>query len=616
MIEMLLPERMRPVRLTSPEHLGKPLLEHFAQARRRMGRAAWLSSPIGLLALLPSIFTLEVFDRVIFRQGFSTLVALLAGVAVALIVEWTLRRRRSANLREAGALIDWGLSSTLLDKMLGQPLRTLEDRPAASWVALFRDVGAVRTLLTGPVVQSLFDLPLAVFAIVIVGLVALPVLPVVLGMVCVFAAMAWWFADEVKQGKVAELQQARSLDMFTAEMCRARESVKALAQHESVAAQWKTGYEQWLAESFSRGSEMEETKELTHSLLIASSIVITATGAVAVANQWMSIGGLIAANMLAIKAISPIATLSGAWRQLAQSIEAARRLDKVFAQPSETGSAGVSLPRPKGAMTLDEVSFRYDEQSEPVFKKVSLSLAPAQFYSVVGKNGVGKSTLLKLVTGLYRPDEGRVLIDEYDLQQFSRHETASWIATLSQNVYFLDGTIADQLRRAAPETTDEQIVKACKLTGVHSFISRLPQGYATVMREGGRTLSAGVRRKIALAQVLLRNPAVLVLDEPTNDLDHMSELQLIASLRLIAKMRTVIVVTHSAELVASSDVALAVSGDGDVQVMTPVQALGAYFSPPKAEKKTAHAAQSPLEPSLGVVGPDLGLATAVPGELH
>ncbi|EWS62708.1 Alpha-hemolysin translocation ATP-binding protein HlyB [Hydrogenophaga sp. T4] len=267
-------------------------------------------------------------------------------------------------------------------------------------------------------------------------------------------------------------------------------------------------------------------------------------------------------------------------------------------------------------MTLDEVSFRYDEQSEPVFKKVSLTLAPAQFYSVVGKNGVGKSTLLKLVTGLYRPDEGRVLIDEYDLQQFSRHETASWIATLSQNVYFLDGTIADQLRRAAPETTDEQIVKACKLTGVHSFISRLPQGYATVMREGGRTLSAGVRRKIALAQVLLRNPAVLVLDEPTNDLDHMSELQLIASLRLIAKMRTVIVVTHSAELVASSDVALAVSGDGDVQVMTPVQALGAYFSPPKAEKKPVQAAPSPLEPSLGVVGPDLGLAIAVPGELH
>jgi len=219
---------------------------------------------------------------------------------------------------------------------------------------------------------------------------------------------------------------------------------------------------------------------------------------------------------------------------------------------------------------------------------------------------VGKSTLLKLITGLYRPDEGRVLIDEYDLQQFSRHETATWIATLSQTVYFLDGSIAEQLRRAAPDLADDMIVKACKLTGVHSFISRLPQGYATVMREGGRTLSAGVRRKIALAQVLLRNPAVLVLDEPTNDLDHMSELQLIASLRLIAKLRTVIVVTHSAELVAGSDVALAVSGDGDVRVMTPVQALSLYFSPPKAEQPASPAARH-LVPTL---------ATEVAGDLH
>lgn len=613
MIWMLLPDRMRPVRPGLPERLGPVLLEHFAQARRRLARAAWLSTPIGLLALLPSIFTLEVFDRVIFRQGFSTLVALLAGVGVALLVEWLLRRRRSASLREAGALIDWGLSSTLLEKMLGQPLRTLEERPAASWVALFRDVGTVRTLLTGPVVQALFDLPLAVFAIVIVGLVALPVLPVVLGMVGIFAALAWWWADEVKQGKVAELQQARNLDMFTAEMCRARESVKALAQHESVSEQWKSGYEHWLAESFARGGELEETKELTHSLLIASSIAITATGALAVANQWMSVGGLIAANMLAIKAVSPIASLSGAWRQLAQSIEAARRLDAVFAQPTETGSAGLALPRPKGAITLDEVGFRFDEQSEPLFKKVSLKLAPARFYVVVGKNGAGKSTLLKLLTGLYPPDEGRVLIDEYDLQQFSRREAAAWIATLSQNVYFLDGTIAEQLRRAMPGVTDELMVKACRLTGVHQFISRLPQGYATVMREGGRTLSAGVRRKIALAQVLLRNPAVLVLDEPTNDLDHMSEQQLIDSLRLIAKMRTVIVVTHSPEMVAAADVALAVSGSGDVRVMKPAQALTLYFG---GAAKVGQPDPTPHQPKvapLRAVEPTLNLATEAHG---
>lgn len=577
MIEMLLPARMRPSQWASPDFLGETLLNGFAQVRRRMARALWLSTPIGFLALLPSVFSMEVFDRVIYRQGFSTLFALLAGVAFALVIEWYLRRLRSASFREAGALIDWGLSQTLLSRMLSQPLKSLEDRPAAAWMALYRDVGTVRTMMTGPLMQSAFDIPLALFAIIIVGIAAMPVLPVVLVMLVVFSLLAWWWADEVKQGKVLELQQARNLDMFTSEMCRARESVKALAQHDAVTEQWRTSYEEWLAESFSRGTYLEETREFSHSLLIMSSIAITATGAYAVVNQWMSVGGLIAANMLAIKAITPIATLAGAWRQLAQSIEASRRLEQVFRQPVESSGSALNLPRPRGTLALESVTFRYDNESDPVLDDVSLVLAPAQFYAVVGRNGAGKSTLLKLLAGLYRPDEGRVLIDEYDLQQFSREETADWIATLAQNVYFLDGTIADQLKRAAPGVSDEQVIKACRLTGAHTAISRLPKGYSTDLREGGRTLSGGVRRKIALAQVLLRNPSVLTLDEPTNDLDHLSELQLVASLRLVAKMRTVVVVTHSPEMVAGADVALAMGGDGKIQVMAPTQALSEFF---------------------------------------
>ncbi|MEZ5663039.1 MAG: ATP-binding cassette domain-containing protein [Burkholderiaceae bacterium] len=575
---MLLPARMRPAAWTQAEFLGTALLESFAQARQRMARSLWLSTPIGLMALLPSIFSLEVFDRVIYRQGFSTLFALLAGVAVALVFEWYLRRLRSASFREAGALMDWGLSSTLLDRMLGQPLKSLEDRTAAAWMSLFRDAGTVRTLVTGPLMQSVFDLPLAAFAIAIVGIVAWPVLPVVIVILVVFSVLAWWWADEVKQGKVEELQQARNLDMFTTEMCRARESVKALAQQAAVKRQWLDGYQNWLSESYARGTHLEDARELSHSLLVLSSIAITATGAYAVVNQWMSVGGLIAANMLAIKAISPVATLAGAWRQLAQSVEASRRLEQVFRSPVEGSGSALALPRPRGRLTLDEVSFRYDSDTEPVLDKVSIELAPAQLYVVVGKNGAGKSTLLKLLAGLYRPDEGRILIDEYDLQQFSREETADWIATLSQNVYFLDGSIADQLKRVAPDASDDQIVKACKLTGAHASISRLPKGYSTEMREGGRVLSAGVRRKIALAQVLLRNPAVLILDEPTNDLDHLSELQLIASLRLVARTRTVVVVTHSPEMVAGADAALTIHGDGTVKLVTAAKALAEFFA--------------------------------------
>lgn len=597
MIELLLPERFRPLRVRESQAYGEALLENFAAARAALVRAAWLSTPIGLLALLPSLFSLEVFDRVIFRHGMSTLVALLAGVAVALAVEWWFRRRRSAQLREAGALIDWGLSSTLLDRMLSQPLRSLEDRPAAAWMSLFRDVSTVRVLMTGAVVQALFDLPLALFAVVIIAIVAAPVLPVVLVGMVVFGGLAWWWADEVKTGKVTEVQRARNLDMFTAELCRARESVKALAQHDAVSEQWKRNYEQWLGESFSKGAELEEAREISHTLLILTSISITAFGALAVVNQWMTVGGLIAANMLALKAISPIAMLSGSWRQLAQSIESAKRLDAVFEQPVESAGADLRLPRPKGRVRLEKLTFRFDDQVQPVFDQIHLNLEPGQFYVVVGRNGAGKSTLLKLITGLYRPNEGRVMIDEYELQQFSRTETAAWIATLSQNVYFIDGSIADQLRSAAPGTSDQQIVKACKLTGAHASISRLPQGYATVLKEGGRALSAGVRRKIALAQVLLRNPAVLVLDEPSNDLDNDSEMQLIAALKMIAKVRTVVVVTHSQQMVANADLAVDVIGDGHIEVVTPQIAVDRYFSSGK-RAKTIESAVEPKAPEL------------------
>ncbi|RYZ00757.1 MAG: ATP-binding cassette domain-containing protein [Comamonadaceae bacterium] len=588
MIELLLPERLRIGWTASADAAGPKLQERFADARGLLRSAALVSVPIGLLALIPAIFSLEVFDRVIYRHGISTLIALLAGVAVALGLEWWLRRRRAGSLREAGAAIDWALSSDLLERMLGQPLRKLEERPAAAWMALFRDVGTVRVLLTGPVVQTLFDLPVALFALVIIGVVATPVLPLVLGGLAAFCVLAWWWADEVKTGKVVELQRARNLDMLTTEICRARESVKSLGQHEPVLAQWRARYAQWLEESFRKSTQVEEAREFSHTLLLALTVGITAFGALAVVNQWMTVGGLIASNILAVRAISPIASLTSSWRQLAHSVEAARRLRAVFAEPVERSVSELSVPRPRGSIRLEKLGFAFGgPQAEPVFRDVDLTLEPGRLYAVVGRNGAGKSTLLKLLSGLYRPDSGRVLIDEYDLHQFSRAELSSWVGSLSQHVYFLDGTVAEQMRRVAPDATDDQIVRACRLSGAHEFISKMPAGYGTELVEGARSLSAGERRKIALAQVLLRNPAVLAFDEPSNDLDHDSEMQLIAALKLIAKVRTVIVVTHSAQMVANADVALAVPGNGELVQMTPQEALRTFFATvPAAARKT------------------------------
>ena len=578
MIEYLLPIRLRSSDKTAAtESMGPELLVAFSRARHHLRKAGLMSIPISMLALLPSVFALEVFDRVIYRQGISTLIALLAGIAVTIVIEWFFRRLRAEKLREAGALIDWTLSSTLLDRMLGQPLKALEERAAATWMALFRDVGTVRSLLTGSVVQSIFDLPIAIFSLVVVGIVATPVLPIVLIALCVFSGLAWWWADELKSGKVAEMQQARNLDILTSEICRARESVKSLDQKQAVLTQWKALYEQWLGESFEKGAQLEDARELSHGLLIITTICITAFGALAVVNQWMTVGGLIAANMLALKAISPVAALAGSWRQLALSREASKRLQLIFELEVEREDGEVSIPRPAGRIELDKVTYSYHPDAEPLLTEISLVLEPKRFYAICGKNGVGKSTLLKLISGLYRPDSGTASKDGYDLKQFSRSQLSGWIGNLAQQVYMLDGSIAEQMRRVNPTATDEQIVRACQLSGAHGFISKLPDGYSTQLTEGARSLSAGERRKIALAQVLLRNPCILVLDEPSNDLDHESEMQLIAALKSIAQFRSVIVVTHSARMVANSDAVVSVSGKGVTQLLSAEEGLFKHF---------------------------------------
>lgn len=596
MIEYLLPLRLRPARTGLDESLGHALLSEFSRARRLLRTAALLSIPIGLLALLPSIFSLEVFDRVIYRQGISTLIALLAGIAVAIGIEWLFRRRRAEKLREVGALIDWALSSTLLERMLSQPLKTLEDRSAAAWVALFRDVGAVRGLLTGTVVQAIFDLPIAVFALVIVGVVATPLLPIVLIGLLVFSLLAWWWADELKSGKVAEMQRARNLDIFTSEICRARESLKSLDQKQAVLTQWKQEYELWLKESFQKGAQLEDARELSHGLLITMTVSITAFGALAVVNQWMTVGGLIAANMLALKVISPVAALAGSWRQLALAREASKRLAHLFELETERADGEVSIPKPAGQIQLDKVTYSYRKDIEPLLMDVSLLMEPKRLYAICGKNGAGKSTLLKIICGLYQPDNGRALLDGYDMKQFSRQQLSGWIGNLGQQVYMLDGSIAEQMRRACPTATDEQIVRACQLSGAHAFISKRPDGYSTQLTEGARSLSAGERRKIALAQVLLRNPCVLVLDEPSNDLDHESEMQLIATLKSIAQFRAVIVVTHSARMVANADAVISVLDQGKVQQLSTEEGLFKHFgiAPPLQKVDNTKKADKPI----------------------
>lgn len=567
MLKFLLPRQLVNQVNTDPavNPYGNALSEAFYTAYPTVKKAAWWSLPISLFGLLPSLFTLQIYDRVIYRNGYATLVALIAGILCFLMVELWLRKKRSRALRDAGATIDHTVSNALLRSMLQRPLRALESRPTTGWFLLFRDVGAVRATVTGGLVTSIFDLPVAIFALIIVGVVAWPLLPVLLLFLAVLAFFAWWWADEVRAGRVEEVQRGRNLDAVTSEICRARETLKSLGNDGPIIAMWRQNYNAWLAESFRKNGEIESARELTTVMLSVFSVVLISVGALAVMEQWMTVGGLIASNMLAMKALSPVAGLASNWRSLAIAGEAAKRLESVLNEPVGRSPGGINLPKPRGTIRLQEVTFQFAENAPAVLENVNLDIGPGGMHVIVGKNGAGKSTLVKLIAGLYAPSHGKISVDEYDLSQFSREELVQWISILSQEVYLFGGELIEVLRRAAPDQTDERIVAACRLSGAHDFISRLPGGYRTVIGEGGMGLSMGERRKLALAQLFLRDPAVVILDEPSNDLDYQAETALIAALMAAARSRTIIVVTHSLRIVASASQVHYVTGAGNVE---------------------------------------------------
>jgi ATP-binding cassette subfamily C protein LapB len=243
--------------------------------------------------------------------------------------------------------------------------------------------------------------------------------------------------------------------------------------------------------------------------------------------------------------VSPLVQLVSQWRTFGQFKAAKKRLDDLFNQPLDRQEAELVLPKPSGVLRLEGVSYTYPGSDKPQLQPVSGEIGPHGLHAIVGHNGSGKTTLLKLMRGLYAPSEGRVLLDGADLNQYSQRELSVHLGYLSQEVSLLSVSIRDNIALGRPDATDEEIVRAAQRAQAHEFIVDLPDGYGTQVGPTGRRFSAGQAKRIAIAQALLNDPPVLLLDEPTAELDRESEMRLLQVLKALAVDHTVVVVSHS-----------------------------------------------------------------------
>ena len=527
------------------------LREVVRPARQGFREAFAISLFVNLLALAVPIFILQVYDRVVFHAGMSTLFALLVGVALALAFDFTLRQARSRILQRVALKIDVEIGRRLFAKLTSLPLRTLEGRPAGYWQSLFRDAEVVRNVFSGPTAVLVTDLPFALIFLGLIWIIAGPVIWVLLVALPLFVLLALLSGRTLDSATRAERGAGQSRDAYIAEMLQSRTTIKALALERSFRPGWEDKHAATVEQAIHRGGWNDSFGNIVMGLSMLTTVAIVSTGALAIIDQQLTIGSLIAATMLTNRIVQPLNQLVNTWRAYAGYRQAVGRLDELFANPSDRETSAVKLEAPKGELVFEQVTFGYDENVPPVVENLGLRIEPPGMLGIVGPNGSGKTTVLKLMQGLYAPSHGRVLLDGADIAQFTRAEIAGWIGYVPQDGALFSGTVRENIAITQPDAEDDAVLAAAKLAGVHDYVVDMPEGYATPVGEAGMRLSGGQRQRIAIARALLPEPRILLLDEAGANLDMAAEGELKATLARLAQDRTIVLVTHSPNLLSA-----------------------------------------------------------------
>ena len=283
-------------------------------------------------------------------------------------------------------------------------------------------------------------------------------------------------------------------------------------------------------------------------------------GAWQVIQNQLTIGQLVAFNMLLSTVIRPFQRLIVLWNQLQEVIIAVERIDDVIdAEPEEDleHQTRQRLPPIRGHIRFDRVTFRYHPEHEVnTLENLSFEVKPGQTVALVGRSGSGKTTISKLVLGLYPPTEGKILIDGYDITTISLRSLRQQMGVVDQDTFLFGGTIRENLSVGHPEASLDDIIEAAQQAGAHQFIKELPMGYETQIGEGGSLLSGGQRQRLAIARALLGNPGLLILDEATSSLDAESERIIQNNLNTILQDRTTLIIAHRLSTVRNADLIL------------------------------------------------------------
>lgn len=535
----------------------------FSACRRYFITALAFSLAINILYLAAPLYMLQVYDRVISSASIVTLVMLTLLLLVALGSLSALDVVRSRVLTRASIRLDRLLAGRVVAVSVenagrGGPIRS---QP-------LRDFDTFRQFVTGPGIHAMFDMPWAPIYIFVIFVLHPALGAFALGCAVVLVAMAL-INEWVIKAPMTEANEAAAKNYgFTEMSLRNSEVVQAMGMMPGLLQRWSRDRDRVLERQTIASERAATTQSIIKFLRMAMQSLILGLGAYLVIERSVTVGAMFAASILLGRALQPIEMAVGSWRNLVSARGAFERV-KGLLLANPVRDPALALPRPSGRLAVEALVYAMPGANRPILRGVAFRIDSGEVLGVIGPSGAGKSTLARQVVGVLAPSAGAVRLDGADVSTWPRESLGRFIGYLPQDIELFSDTVAANISRFRQEGDDSEVIEAAKMAGVHDIILRLPRGYETQVGDGGATLSGGIRQRIGLARAVYGNPSLVVLDEPSSNLDSDGDVALLACISdLKSRGTSVVMITHRPNTLGSVD-KLLVLKDGMSEMFGP-----------------------------------------------
>jgi ATP-binding cassette subfamily C protein LapB len=532
------------------ERFASWLMEPMRRNKATYIKVAIAAAMINVFGLVTSLFTMTVYDRVLPNNATESLIALSIGLGIVIVFDFVLKMLRAYFVDIAGASIDREVGEALFDRILKIRL-DLKKGSTGSLTGLMRELEAMREFFASATLTAVVDLPFIVLTLVVIALIGgwvvlVPALAVPL--VILVGTLTQPAMDRLSAKAMGEGLQKQSV---LVETIGGLETVKAAGAGPLLADRWGKAVEQHSGSSLRQRlvASIGITAAGTAGTLSYAGVVIIGAGMIA--NQTLTMGGLIACSILAGRAVAPLQQISQLLSRMTSARTAYRQLNALMEMPPEgPDGEGLQMAAAKGSIEFRNVSFRYPGAAEKTLDGLSFAIAPGEHVALLGRVGSGKSTIARLLLGLYPPEEGLVMVDGTDIRQFDTDYYRRHTGAALQESVLLSGSVRENIQLGRDGIGDEELLSVATLSGTHDFMGQIANGYDLKLADRGEGLSGGQRQSIAVARALAGRPQIMVLDEPTSAMDAQTEGALLQRLQKELDGRTLVLITHKAPLLS------------------------------------------------------------------